>query len=172
MKKIIKLPRVLKINWIKETNISVVFNNGESRIIDFGKLIEELARHHPELKKLLNESELAQASLRNGTLSWTNVEAKITGKDGKAIFVPFEVGADTLFYLSKPEKSNLSSRIGRLIREARKKAGMTQQELAMKSGTTRNYISRIENDRSGIELDTLRKIIEIGLGKKMEIDVK
>ena len=40
------------------------------------------------------------------------------------------------------------------------------------SGTTRNYISRIENDRSDIELDTLKKIIETGLGKQLEINVK
>ena len=39
------------------------------------------------------------------------------------------------------------------------------------SGTTRNYISRIENDKSDIELGTLRKIIETGLGKKLEIQV-
>ena len=44
-----------------------------------------------------------------------------------------------------------------------------REELAEKSGTTRNYISRIENDRSDIELDTLRKIIEIGLGKKLRL---
>lgn len=65
-----------------------------------------------------------------------------------------------------------ASRIGRLVRETRIKSGLTQKELALKSGTSRNYISRIENDRSDIELDTLRKIIETGLGKQLEITVK
>jgi len=46
-----------------------------------------------------------------------------------------------------------------------------QQELALVSGTSRTYISRIENDRSDIELDTLRKIIETGLGRKLEIRI-
>jgi transcriptional regulator with XRE-family HTH domain len=73
--------------------------------------------------------------------------------------------------MSKPGKSLPVSRIGRLIRDARKKSGLTQQQLATRSRTTRNYISRIENDRSGIELDTLQKIIEIGLGKKMVLDI-
>ncbi|HAH24242.1 MAG TPA: hypothetical protein DCL77_10900 [Prolixibacteraceae bacterium] len=54
----------------------------------------------------------------------------------------------------------------------RMKKGMSQQELAMVSGTSRTYISRIENDRSDIELSTLRKIIETGLGKRMEIKIK
>jgi transcriptional regulator with XRE-family HTH domain len=49
---------------------------------------------------------------------------------------------------------------------------MTQQDLAIKSGTTRTYISRIENDRSDLELATLRKIIETGLGKRLEILIK
>ena len=63
-------------------------------------------------------------------------------------------------------------KIGRLVREARLKAGMTQQELALISGTSRSYISRIENDRSDIELATLSKIIETGLGRRLEIYVK
>ena len=49
---------------------------------------------------------------------------------------------------------------------------MSQQELALISGTSRTYISRIENDRSDIELATLRKIIETGFGKKIEILIK
>jgi transcriptional regulator with XRE-family HTH domain len=49
---------------------------------------------------------------------------------------------------------------------------LTQEDLAQKSGTTRTYISRIENDKSDLELATLRKIIEIGLGKKLEIKIK
>lgn len=46
-------------------------------------------------------------------------------------------------------------KIGVLIQEARKKQQMTQQELAVKVGTTKNYISRIENNASDIRLSTL-----------------
>jgi len=49
---------------------------------------------------------------------------------------------------------------------------LTQQDLALKSGTSRTYISRIENDRSDLEIATLRKIIETGLGRKLEISIK
>ncbi len=61
----------------------------------------------------------------------------------------------------------MMNKIGKLVREARIKSGMTQQELAVISGTSRTYISRLENDRSDIELDTLRKIIETGLEIKV-----
>lgn len=86
--------------------------------------------------------------------------------------VPFEIGADVLLKYSQPEKSDVVLKIGRLIRESRMRSGLTQQELAIKSGTTRNYISRIENDRSDIEIATLRKIVETGLGKQLDVRIK
>ena len=55
-------------------------------------------------------------------------------------------------------------KIGVLIQEARKKRQLTQEELALKVGTTKNYISRIENDASDIRLSTLMRIISEGLG--------
>lgn len=55
-------------------------------------------------------------------------------------------------------------KIGVLIQEARKKKHLTQEELAQRVGTTKNYISRIENDASDIRLSTLMRIIKEGLG--------
>ncbi len=173
MRKAIKIPRILKINWIKGLTISVVYNNGESRIIDFQKVIKGIG-----LKKdspawiLMHPKEFKKVKVDNNTLSWTNVEQYISKLDGSRIKVPFEIGADVLLKYSKPEKSELILKIGKLIKESRLKSGLTQQELALKSGTTRNYISRIENERSDIELGTLRKIIETGLGKKIDIQIK
>ncbi|GET27989.1 hypothetical protein SD074_01910 [Prolixibacter sp. SD074] len=42
MRQSIKIPRILKNNWIKELSISVVFNNGQSRIIDFRKVLKKI----------------------------------------------------------------------------------------------------------------------------------
>ncbi|PHL00565.1 hypothetical protein CGL56_05495 [Neolewinella marina] len=64
------------------------------------------------------------------------------------------------------EKKN---RIGEQLKAARKSAGMTQEELASRVGTSKGYISRIENNRSDIELSTLRRIIEVGLNKRLAI---
>lgn len=60
-------------------------------------------------------------------------------------------------------------RLGVMIRQARKAKKMTQKELAEKTGTKRTYISRIENDASDIRLSTLMRIVEMGLGGKLEI---
>ena len=172
MRRTIKIPRILKINWVKDLTISVVFNNGESRIIDFQKVLKEIGLLETSPAwKLTVPIEFAMATVGNNTLSWDNVDQYISKKDGKKIKVPFEIGADTLLKYSSPEESELSLNIGKVIKENRLKSGLTQQELATKSGTTRNYISRIENDHSDIELGTLRKIIETGLGKKMDIKI-
>jgi DNA-binding XRE family transcriptional regulator len=173
MRRNIKVPRILKINWIKGLSISVVFNNGESRIIDFKKVFKKLEINNDSPVMILkNSDEFAKAELKNNTLSWSNVDQFITDKNSKKVKVPFEIGADVLLKHSSSEVTGITSKIGRLIRDTRIKSGLTQQELAIKSGTSRNYISRIENDRSDIELDTLRKIIETGLGKHLEINVR
>ena len=57
--------------------------------------------------------------------------------------------------------------IGQMIKEERKNLNLTQEELAEKSGTKKSYISRIENGKSDIQLTTLFKIIENGLGRKL-----
>lgn len=62
-------------------------------------------------------------------------------------------------------------KIGILIQEARKKQNLTQEELALKVGTTKNYISRIENNASDIRLSTLMRIIKDGLGGNLKLSV-
>ncbi len=70
---------------------------------------------------------------------------------------------------SEYEKGFETFKIGVLIAEARKKQNLTQQQLAEKIGTTKNYISRIENDASDIRLSTLIRIIKDGLGGNLKI---
>ena len=74
----------------------------------------------------------------------------------------------------KYEQEFEAFKLGVLIQEARKKRGLTQEELALKVGTTKNYISRIENNASDIRLSTLMRIITDGLGGhlKLTLDLK
>ena len=74
----------------------------------------------------------------------------------------------------KYEQEFESFKLGVLIQEARKQRHLTQEELALKVGTTKNYISRVENDASDIRLSTLMRIITDGLGGhlKLTLDFK
>ncbi len=61
--------------------------------------------------------------------------------------------------------------IGEILRNARKEAQMTQEQLAEKTGTKKSFISRIENGHSDIQLSTLYRIVEIGFGKRVKLSI-
>ena len=62
-------------------------------------------------------------------------------------------------------------KLGVLIQEMRQKKHLTQEQLATKCGTTKSYISRIENNASDIRLSTLMRIIRDGLGGQLNLSV-
>ena len=59
-------------------------------------------------------------------------------------------------------------RIGQRIAEIRKAQGITQQDLADRTGIQRNHISRVEQDRYSVGFDTLQLIAE-AMGGNVEI---
>ncbi len=62
--------------------------------------------------------------------------------------------------------------IGELIKEERRIAKITQEELAERIGAKKSFISRIENGKTDIQLSTLYRLLEFGLGKKVELTVR
>ncbi|MCB0762769.1 MAG: helix-turn-helix domain-containing protein [Flavobacteriales bacterium] len=71
----------------------------------------------------------------------------------------------------KYDAESLAFRLGVMLKEARKEANLTQEELAEKTGTKKSYISRIERGLSDIQISTYYKLIEIGLGKNLNISI-
>ena len=57
--------------------------------------------------------------------------------------------------------------ISEMLKEARKEANLTQEQLAEKSGTRKSYISKLENGKVNIQLSTLIRIFEIGLNRRI-----
>jgi transcriptional regulator with XRE-family HTH domain len=70
------------------------------------------------------------------------------------------------------EKGYENFKIGVMLQQARLKKGMTQEQLAKKVGTTKSYISKIENDVKEVRISSLERIVEIGLGGKLELKLK
>ena len=75
-----------------------------------------------------------------------------------------KIGTDSR---NKYEESAQMFIVSEMLKEARKEAKMTQEQLAEKAGTKKSYISRIENARGDIQLSTLIRIFEKGLNKKI-----
>ena len=72
----------------------------------------------------------------------------------------------------KYEQGFEAFKLGVMLQEMRKQQNMTQDQLAKKCGTTKTYISRIENDASDIRLSTLMRIIQEGLGGHLRLVVE
>lgn len=71
----------------------------------------------------------------------------------------------------KYEEEFEAFKLGVMLQEMRKEKGLTQEQLAEKCGTTKTYISRIENNASDIRLSTLMRIIREGLGGHLKLSV-
>ncbi len=72
----------------------------------------------------------------------------------------------------KLEKGYQEFKLGALIHEARLEKGLTQEELAERCGTNKAYISKVENNVKDVRISTLQKIIEVGLGGKLQLSIK
>jgi DNA-binding XRE family transcriptional regulator len=83
---------------------------------------------------------------------------KLYGKRGTAKREAYEQGFEAF-------------KLGVLIQEMREKQNLTQEQLATKCGTTKSYISRIENNASDIRLSTLMRIVKDGLGGQLKLSV-
>ena len=60
--------------------------------------------------------------------------------------------------------------IGEQLKDERRKAGLTQEQLANKIGTKKSFISRVERGHADIQLSTLVKLFR-GLGRQISIRV-
>jgi HTH-type transcriptional regulator/antitoxin HipB len=62
--------------------------------------------------------------------------------------------------------------LSEMLKDARKQAKLTQEQLAEKVGTKKSYISRLENGDCDIQLSTLYRIFESGLGRKVNLSIE
>lgn len=61
--------------------------------------------------------------------------------------------------------------LAQTLKEERLRAGLTQEQLAEKIGTKKTYISRLENGKADIQLNTLFRIFE-GLGRRVVLTIQ
>lgn len=65
------------------------------------------------------------------------------------------------------EEKSQAYMIAEMVKASRKKAHLTQEQLASKLNVNRAYISKIERASGEIRISTLKRIIEEGLGGKL-----
>ena len=61
-------------------------------------------------------------------------------------------------------------KIGVLLRQARERAGVTQEDLARRTKTKKSAISRLENHAEDVRLSTIKRVAR-ALGKSLRIEL-
>ncbi|MBK6817213.1 MAG: helix-turn-helix transcriptional regulator [Saprospiraceae bacterium] len=87
-------------------------------------------------------------------------------------FIEEQYGKKGIPKREKFDKGFESFKLGYMIQQARLEKGMTQEELAVKCGTNKGYISKIENNIKEVRISTLQKIVELGLGGHLQLSIK
>lgn len=167
------LPKVVRIIGIEPFKITLLWSTSEIRMSDFAPLMEQWeAEGDTQMATLQDWETFRHVTIsENRTLCWPNVPVSFTFK-GETRSNPLELDALELYRRSALIRKTEAVNVGAMLREAREAAGLSQADVALKSGTTRNYISRIENDRSDIQLETLQKIVELGIGGEIVVQIK
>jgi len=96
---------------------------------------------------------------KNNTKTLAQLIDEQYGKKGTAKRTKFDEGYEAF-------------KLGAMIHDARIEKGMTQEELAEKCGTTKSYISRIENNIKEVRISTLQRIVELGFGGQLQVSIK
>ena len=165
-----KISRIISVEPFKITSL---WSTSEIRLLDFTPLFEQWeAEGDSKMAALRDWETFRQVAIsENRTLCWPNVQVSFTYK-GEARTNPLELDALELYRQSTLVKKTQAFNVGAMLRKAREAANLSQTDVALKSGTTRNYISRIENDKSDIQLETLQKIVELGIGGEIVVQIK
>ncbi len=164
--------RIIKIQQIEEYKVFALFSNGESRIIDFKEVFKKWGVKKGDFEYPLVDSleKFHQIAVIDGTFAWKNITRKSKDEEGNEVVYHLDFDPIIMYELSESNPERTID-IGLMIKQSRKELGLTEEELAAKCGTSKHYISRIENNKSGIEITTLIKIIEGGLGKRLQISI-
>jgi DNA-binding XRE family transcriptional regulator len=86
-------------------------------------------------------------------------------------FVEEQYGKRGTAKREKFEKGYETFKLGAMLQHARLEKGLTQEQLAEKAGTNKGYISKVENNVKEVRLSTLQRIVETGLGGKLELAI-
>lgn len=163
-----KIPHIIKILEVGRFKVKALWDTGEIRVNNFTSELK--GWENEPLYKLLTEIEtFKEVSVsENGTLEWENVGVSFMFK-GKKRTEPLDLDPVVLYNSSTLVEEYKPPHIGEMLKTAREKAGLTQEQVAKRTGTTRSYISKVENGNADIRVGTLQRILALGMGGSLAI---
>jgi HTH-type transcriptional regulator / antitoxin HipB len=86
-------------------------------------------------------------------------------------FIDDQIGVPGSKKRKKFDSGYEAFKLGALLQQARHEKGLTQEEVAQRSGTDKAYISKLEKDLKDIRFSTLQRIIEQGLEGRLKVSI-
>lgn len=121
------IKRVIKIQNIDSYKVFCLFNNGESRIIDFEKVFKKWNVQKDDIEYPLTQSltEFQKIELVDGAFTWKNIEIKSTDENGDPTIYFFDLDPIVMYEMSE-ENFSIKTNVGLMIKQVRKELGLTQ----------------------------------------------
>lgn len=100
MKGLRSIPRILKINHVNGYEVSCLFNNGESRLIDFQQLFRDtfkVGAGDPAFELLNDLNAFKQIQVLGSTIGWPNVGIYSKDSKGQSVFYLYDLDPLVLY---------------------------------------------------------------------------
>lgn len=163
-----KTPRIVKIRNIKGHKVLALWNDGNSRLHNFEP--EVVAWRNYVGYRRLSDSSVFKTAIVNdeGCLSWPHITYDEEASDNQDDWITFD--SDRMFEEGELyEERNPALKLAQVVSSIRLKLGLTQEQVAIRTGVTKSYISKIERGVTDINLGTFEWLLEQGFGKRIEI---
>lgn len=151
---------IIDILAVEPYRILTRWSNGEIRQNDYTAQIAEWRQsENPMYRQLSDWNNFRQVVNNDGVLSWPSVRVEFNLGDGPRN-EPFEFDPITTYEASQllTNTIHLDESVGRTLVKARQQANLTQEELARRIGSSKQYISKIERGVVQPQTDTLQRI--------------
>lgn len=161
------LHQIIEIRQIEPFRVTCIWNTGEVRTNDFTPHIQG---KNVRLHGLADPTAFQNIKIVDGTLQWSDIHV-LSSFRGKLIEQPLTLDPEVLYEEGKLVGVSLRTVMSFRLKQARLQAQLTQSELAALSGTTKEYISKIESGKANFEISTFERILQDGLGKQLRLEV-
>lgn len=161
---------IVSIKSVKGTVVTALWSDGKLRRNDFKELLV-LWEGHPVLKALCDASVFKTVSVKNGSLAWTSLKLIEDIHLGEDVMDNFFTLSPSMLYRDGiiVEEYKPQHKLASVIKKLRTAYNMTQEQLALKVGVSKTYISKIERGVTDINYGTYEWILELGFNKTLVV---
>lgn len=161
------LHQILAIRQIEPLRVTCLWNTGEVRLNDF---TAHSKGENERLHGLADVAAFKTVKIADGAMQWPAIQV-LSSFRGELTEQPLTLDPEVLYEESKPVGASLRAVMSFRLKQARLQAQLTQAQLAALSGTTKEYISKIESGKANFEISTFERILQEGLGKQLHLEV-